>query len=338
MGGRKVAIIGAGAMGAALAVSLERGSQEVSILATKYDEAVVSALEDGDPHPGLGQRIPSSIAMARWGAWAESLAVAEIVVLAVSSSGISAVVREARPMLRTGAVLAIATKGWDSETARPLSQVVAEDAPGHPVIIVVGPSLALELAAGTPTGLVCAGSDPEAAAMVAETFRSQTVRTYVTTDLPGVEVGAALKNVLAIAIGMCDGIAEAQGRSMMNTKAALFSRGLIEMARLAKALGGKEETILGLAGSGDLFVTVLGGRNGRFGRLVGSGVEPRRAISEMGTTVEGFDNTDEAVRLMKRHSLDLPVVAMVYKVLYEGADPADAIESLMLGPVESELG
>lgn len=335
---RRIAIIGAGAMGAALAVSLERGSHEVTILATEYDHRVVSALEKGAPHPGLGQRIPSSISVGPWGDWAGPLAEAEIVVLAVSSSGITPVVAEARSMLRPGAVWAVATKGWDSETARPLSVVIAEASPGHPVVIVVGPSLAIELAAGTPTALVCAGSDLEAARLVAETFRSSSVRTYVTEDLAGVEVGAAMKNVLAIAIGMCDGISEAKGRSMANTKAALFSRGLIEMARLARALGGKEETILGLAGAGDLFVTVLGGRNGRFGRLVGSGLEPRKALSEMGTTVEGFDNADEAVRLMKRHSLDLPVVSLVYEVLHRGRDPGDAIDSLMLGPVESELG
>jgi glycerol-3-phosphate dehydrogenase (NAD(P)+) len=337
MNSKRVSIIGAGAMGAALGLNFDRASHETSLCATALDAHLVRAIEGGEVHPGLGQRLPKSISVVPWGEWKEGLPHAELVVLAVASSGIRAVVREAHPLLSPGAVWVIATKGWDSDTAEPLSRVVEIDSPGHPVVIMVGPSLATEMASGTLTGFVCAGRDLNAARLVADAVRSSSVRTYVTDDVVGVEVGSALKNVLAIAIGMCDGIEEEKGRPMTNAKAALFSRGLIEMALLARALGGRVETVLGLAGAGDLFVTVLGGRNGRFGRLVGAGLEPRKALDEMATTVEGFANADEAVKLAEKHSLDLPVARMVHSVLYLKLDPEEAISSILLGPVETEF-
>lgn len=337
MSPKRVSIIGAGAMGAALGLNFDRASHETSLCATALDEHLVRAIAAGEAHPGLGQRLPKRIKTVPWGQWQEELPHAELVVLAVASSGIRAVVREAEPMLNSAAIWVIATKGWDSDTAEPLSSVVENDAPDHPVVVMVGPSLATELASGTPTGLVCAGRDLNAARVVADAVRSTSVRTYVTDDVAGVEVGAAIKNVLAIAIGMCDGIAEKKGRPMTNAKAALFSRGLIEMARLARALGGRVETVLGLAGAGDLFVTVLGGRNGRFGRLVGTGLDPKTALMEMATTVEGFANADEAVKLADKHTLDLPLVRMVHSVLYRGQNPEEAILSILQGPVENEF-
>ena len=338
MSSKRVSIIGAGAMGAALALNFDRASHQTSLCATALDEHLVRAIGAGEVHPGLSQRLPKRIKIIPWGQWHEELLQAELVVLAVASSGVRAVVREAEPLLNSAAIWVIATKGWDSDSAEPLSIVVQNEAGrGHPVVVMVGPSLATELASGTPTGLVCAGSDLNAARAVADAVRSTSVRTYVTDDVAGVEVGAAIKNVLAIAIGMCDGIAEKKGRPMTNAKAALFSRGLIEMARLARTLGGRVETVLGLAGAGDLFVTVLGGRNGRFGRLVGAGLDPKTALTEMATTVEGFANADEAVKLAERHSLDLPLVRMVHSVLYQGQNPEEAILSILQGPVENEF-
>jgi glycerol-3-phosphate dehydrogenase (NAD(P)+) len=214
-----------------------------------------------------------------------------------------------------------------------MSEFIEEVSPEHAVVMLVGPSLAYELAAGTPTGLVCASKDLEAAQKVAGAITSPYLRGFVTDDIAGVEVGAALKNVLAIAIGMCDGIAEVRGRPMTNTKGALFSRGLTELGTLVAAVGGRPETALGLSGAGDLYLTVLGGRNGRFGRLVGTGLDPIKAFEQMGTTVEGFDNTREAVLLAKRTGVDLPVASMVHSVLFEGRKPDQAILDLVMSPL-----
>jgi glycerol-3-phosphate dehydrogenase (NAD(P)+) len=334
--GERVAVLGAGLMGAALAIAFDRAGSRVWLCGTEFDLALLDAIEATGTHPGLGVAVPDSLVLARPDEWPQFVAGAGVVAVAVVSAGVRAVVRQAAPLVGSGAVWAMGSKGWDPETAEPLSQVVQQES-SNPVVIVVGPSLASELAAGTPTALVCASHVPEAAERVARSVSSETVRAFVTDDVPGVEVGAALKNVLAIAIGMCDGISEVKGRPMTNTKAALFSRGLIEMARMAVALGGRQETVLGLAGAGDLFVTVLGGRNGRFGRLVGTGLEPRQAIDQMGTTVEGFDNASEAVALADRLGLELPVARMVHSVLHKGADPEEAIGRLTLGAVEPEL-
>lgn len=333
----QVAVIGAGAMGAALALAFERAQNSVVICGTALDAEIVTAVQNGRVHPSLQLSIPSSIRIVDSTSWDIPIQGAGIVALAVASQGVRQTVREASTLLHPQAVWAIGSKGWDPDTAEPLSKVVAEGSPDHPVVIVVGPSLAGELAAGTPTALVCASADTEAARKVAGALGSPTVRAFVSDDLAGVEVGAALKNVLAIGIGMCDGIAEVKRRPMTNTKAALFSRGLVEMGHLAKALGGHQETIIGLAGAGDLFVTVLGGRNGRFGRLVGTGLPPQKALDEMGTTVEGYENTASAIVLADRHGLDLPIIRMVHSVLYKGVAPEAAVSRIMVGAVEREL-
>lgn len=332
----KVCVIGAGAMGSALALNFDRVGQDTSLLATQLDQAFYDSLGEDRTHPALGHWIPESVQLVPHSGWGEALPGADVVVLAVSSVGIRPVTKDIVAHIQ-GSIIAVATKGWDPVTAEPLSKVVGDGAPGCPVVILVGPSLAGELASGTPTGMVCASSDEAAANKVALSLSGGSVMAYTSNDVKGVEVGAALKNVLAIGIGMCDGIAEAKGRAMTNTKAALFSRGLIEMGRLAVAMGGREQTVLGLAGAGDLFVTVLGGRNGRFGKLVGAGLAPDEAFATMGTTVEGFENAREAVLLANRHGLDLPVVRMVASVLHEGHDPEKAIQTLVRNEVEPEF-
>ena len=332
-----IAVLGAGVMGTAIALALERAGNEVSICATDFDAHIIEAIATTGIHPGMNQAVPPTVRIVSPERWEEGVTGCDIVVVAVASAGVGSVVRRASSWLDRASVLVVASKGWEPSTGRPLSQVVAGESPNTSVVVVAGPTLAAELAGGTPTGLVCASVDRSAAELVASRIRSTSVRAYVTTDVAGVEVGAALKNVLAIAIGMCDGIAEAKGRPMTNTKAALFSRGLVEMSRMAGAMGGLPETVMGLSGAGDLFVTVLGGRNGRFGRLVGAGVSPELAFEEMGTTVEGYENTHLAMKLADRLSLDLPVVRMVHRVLFEGEAPEDGVRALVLGEVEQEI-
>ena len=248
-------------------------------------------------------------------------------------------VQQVAPHASDSALWAIATKGWDEDTLRPAAQVVADElgAPDR-VVAIVGPSLAKEIAVGVPTAVVCASHSADAARSVAERFASTEFRTYTTTDVAGAEVGAIMKNVVAIAAGLCDGLAESAGEAgMTNTKAFVFSRGLIEMARMTEALGGNPQTVLGLTGAGDLFVTVLGGRNGKFGRLLGLGRAPQQALDEMNTTVEGYMNARAAAVLADKLGLDLAVVKVVNEVVHGGLPPREGIERLVAGPVEDEL-
>jgi glycerol-3-phosphate dehydrogenase (NAD(P)+) len=336
MTGQSVAIIGAGAMGTALAIAFDRAGSSVTLCGTQFDDDLLAKLAASRVHPVLDAYVPEGIVTVRNDAWAEVLPKADLVVLAIASVGVKSVVSKIASSLKKDAVWVVATKGWDPDSAEPLSSVGASSS-SNAVVIMVGPSLASELAAGVPTALVCASSDASAAHRAAAAIDCASVRVYVTDDVAGVEVGAALKNVLAIGIGFCDGLAEVKGRSMTNTKAALFSRGLVEMGKLAEAMGGRATTVLGLAGAGDLFVTVLGGRNGRFGRLVGHGLAPEKAFAEMGTTVEGFENAREAKALASQHGLNLPVVEMVYSVLHNGAGVEEAISKIVLAPVEQEI-
>ena len=333
-----LAVIGAGAMGTALAVQLHRAGQEVVVLATDHDAPFVDAHRAGQPHPGIGAPFPP-VELRDHAEWEEPLSKADVVVLAVSTAGVEHTVREAATAAGPDAVWAVATKGWEEATLRSAGRLVA-DVLGDPkrVVVVVGPSLAAEIAKGVPTAVVCASDDHLSVRKVAQLFASPLFRTYVTDDVVGVEVGAALKNVIAIAVGMADGLAATYGvDAMTNTTAFLFSRGLVEIARLARAMRGRTETVLGLAGAGDLYVTCLGGRNARFGRLVGGGMSPEQALAEMHTTVEGYHNARSAAALATKFRLDLPIVRSVASALAGESSPREAIESILVGTIEEEF-
>jgi glycerol-3-phosphate dehydrogenase (NAD(P)+) len=332
-----IGIIGAGAMGSALAIHLHRAGREVALFATEYDEQVVAAHLQGKPHPGLGVDLPD-VALLEPASWNDLLGDLDIAVLAVSTAGLIGTVQQATPAMSKDSVWAIATKGWDAETLRPAAHIVADETSEDRVVAIVGPSLAAEIARATPTALVCAAKNADAATKVADAFRSPTMRTYTSDDVIGVEVGAIMKNIVAIAVGILDGVGgdATSLTSLLNTKAFVFSRGLIEMSVLAETLGGRAETILGLTGAGDLFVTALGGRNGRFGRLLGTGFTPTEALAEMNTTVEGYHNARSAVALAEREGIDLPLVRAIASILYDSADPAKTLEALFEGPVGPE--
>lgn len=327
-----IGILGAGAMGSALAAHLAREGRDVTLCATIYDAQAAHAIEHGLPHPGLGIALGKGIRVAGPDEWPDALAAMRIVTVAVSTSGLAGVIEDAARSSQPEALWAIATKGWEETTLRS-SATVASDTLGDPsrVVQIVGPSLAVEVAAGVPTGVVAACVHLPSAIAVAEAFASPRLHVRATTDVIGVEIGSALKNVIAIAVGLCDGVAEHEGRAWTNTKAMLFSRGLAEMRQLVRASGGDVDTVIGLAGSGDLFVTCLGGRNARFGRLVGLGTPPKVALEEMNTTVEGYANAPAAAALAAKFGLDLSIVRAVNAVLFEGMGAEEAIRSLSGG-------
>lgn len=326
-----IAIIGAGAIGAALAAHCVRAGKKVVLCATEFDAAAAAAIRSDEPHPGMDIVLPGDIEVIDSDGWSSVLPQAQIITLAVSTPGLVPTVLRLQPSVAADALWAILTKGIDEATLRSAAAVAA-DAVGDPsrVVALVGPSLAAEIAAGVPTGLVAACASEASARAVADAFAAPGFRIDISTDVAGVEVGAALKNVVAIAAGVCDGLAALEPHgSWLNAKSYVFARGLQEMASLASALGGDPTTVLGLAGAGDLFVTCIGGRNARFGKLVGEGLAPEAALAQMRTTVEGYNNVRAAAALARKHNLRLRVVEAVNALLFEGLSPRETIDRII---------
>lgn len=317
-------------MGAALATLHTRAGLPTALLGTRYDEAIIDACTGGRAHPVLGVVLDHAIECAPYDRWPDVLPRAERVVLAVSSEGLADVVAEAVPLVRKDAIWLVATKGWDGSSLLTPSELLRSAAERGRVVVLAGPALAPELVAGAPVAMVCASADGPAAAEVAAALGSAGVATSVTDDVAGAEIGAAYKNVVAIAVGMCEGLSEQLPERVYvhvfaNARAAMFALGLLDMWRLAQPRGGRLETIAGLAGAGDLYVTCLGGRNGNMGRLLGAGQTADQAQVAIGSTVEGVANTGSALALAGRLGVELVVARVVDSVLSGRATPEDAI-------------
>jgi len=331
-----IAVIGAGAMGAALGMHVAGPNPGTVLLATEWDGAVVEAWRNGGLHPALGLAHPL-LPCRPVGEWDDDLGRADMVIVAVSTEGLAGVLADALPRVRGDPLWVIATKGWQADTLESPSQLAAGLLGGHDrVVSVGGPGLAPEVAVGAPTVLVCAGTDGAATARVGQVLRGPALSTVVTDDVVGVETCSAYKNVVAVAVGMCEGFSDrlierASVHAFANARAAVFALGLLDMVRLAEHLGGRAETVLGLAGSGDLYVTCLGGRNGRFGRLLGEGQTPEQARKMIGSTVEGIANCASALALASRVSIELPTARAVELALDEKlADHGGADEVMRL--------
>jgi glycerol-3-phosphate dehydrogenase (NAD(P)+) len=319
-----IAILGAGAMGSALAVHWARRHAEVVLLATEHDTAALEAWNGHLPHPALGIPMPREVRCLPPEEWGPVLAEADQVTVCVSTPGLQPTIRVAALWARPDAVWVIATKGWQAGSLQSPSEVAASVlGEGAPVVALAGPELAAEIVVAAPTAVVAAAADVDLAERVAGSLRSGMLAVAVTDDVAGVETASAFKNVVAIAVGICEGLSDRLGQSVLvhsfaNARAAVFAQGLVDMARLAEAKGGRTATVLGLAGAGDVFVTALGGRNGRFGRLLGAGQTPEQALRAIGSTVEGVANTTAALGLASRFSLELPTAAAVDMALRQG--------------------
>ncbi len=251
----------------------------------------------------------------------------ELVVMATPSFAVRETARKARALLREDAVIVSVAKGIEKDTALCLTQVIEEELGGKGrVVALSGPSHAEEVGRRVPTGCVAASRDMAAAELVQDVFMSPRFRVYTNSDVLGVELGAALKNVLALCCGVSDGMGLGD-----NTKALLMTRGMTEMARLGVALGGKKETFAGLSGMGDLIVTCtsMHSRNRRCGILVGQGKSVQEAMREVGATVEGYYAALSAHQLAEKAGVEMPICQCAYRVLYEGANVRDIVDSLM---------
>jgi glycerol-3-phosphate dehydrogenase (NAD(P)+) len=334
-----IAVIGAGAMGSALAILHDRAASKTALLGTNYDDVSIDACRLGLPHPALGVMLAASIDCHSYGEWPDVLPNADRIVLGVSSDGLADVAVKVAHSARSDAVFIVATKGWDPATLRAPSEILnaAGIAPER-VVVLGGPALAPEIVAGAPTAMVAASVNGEVAEAVAATLRAGRVSASTTDDVAGVEIAAAYKNVTAIAVGMCEGLSERLPESVFvhrfaNARSAVFAQGLNDMVTLCRGRGGRIETIVGLAGAGDLYVTCLGGRNGSMGKLLGSGQTPEQAERTIGSTVEGVANTKAALAIAEQLGVRLPAAEAVDSVLSGRTSPDEAIAS-MIGALE----
>ena len=327
----RVTVFGAGAMGTALAMHLARKGEDTRLWATKYDGKALEALRSEGKHPRLPHNIPSSLELLD----TDDLKVAgdgcDIAVMAAHSGGARPLGLVVAPALAQGTTVVSIAKGLESETGKRMSEVYAEVCEGRPVVSVGGPALAGEIAEALPTAVVFAAPDAGALDAASTLFRSDRLHVHATDDVAGVEYCTLVKNVAAIGLGILDGLGKDDGQKYSNAKAALFSAAVDEMTTLIVALGGRRETVLGLAGLGDALVTSLGGRNRLYGELLGEGGKPDVVLDDLkakGLTVEGVESAVDVQRLATERGLDLPFHARVHQVIFEGADPRSILETM----------
>ncbi|HLI19434.1 MAG TPA: NAD(P)H-dependent glycerol-3-phosphate dehydrogenase [Rhodanobacteraceae bacterium] len=319
-----VAVLGAGSWGTALAALL-CGNGVVTRLWGRDAEAlarIAAARRNVRYLPDL--ELPPELACVP--DLAEAVHGVDVALVAVPSHAFHEMLDEVAPLLSARVGYAWATKGFEPGTGRFLHELVAERLPATPAAVVTGPSFAREVAAGMPTAVTVHSSDDGFAHHVAELLHSHTFRAYTGNDILGAELGGAMKNVLAVATGVADGM-----QLGLNARAGLITRGMNEMLRLGAALGARAQTLMGLAGLGDLVLTCTGelSRNHRFGFALGRGVPLEQALADIGQVVEGAVTADEVMRLAERHGLDLPISQHVQAVLRGQMTPTGAVHSLL---------
>jgi glycerol-3-phosphate dehydrogenase (NAD(P)+) len=324
------AIIGGGAWGTALADLLARAGHEVTLWAREPDVVEHINVAHANPRFLPGATIHASVRAST--GMADALRGAAMVLYAAPSHVLRAVVQAGAPLVPRQAVLVVATKGIEPESLCLMSDVVASELAGHAVVAVSGPSFALEVARGQPTAVVAAGRT-EAAEAVQRAMSSPRFRVYTNDDVTGVELAGALKNVIAVATGIADGL-----ELGLNSRAALITRGLAEMTRLGVALGARPSTFAGLAGMGDLVLTCTGAlsRNRSVGVEVGRGRPLEAVLAGTESVAEGVRNTRSAVALSQRAGVDMPIARAVHRVLFEGQPARDAIADLMTRELRAE--
>ncbi len=320
-----IAVLGSGSWGTALGVHLAGTGHEVRLWAR--DAALVQQMALTRVNvtylPGIA--LPRSLQPTS--VLGEAIAGAELVVVAVPSHGLRAVARAANSFVGDGCTLVSATKGLEEGSLLRMSEVMREELPAAGAIVVLsGPSFASELARELPTAVVAAGESSAAVEMIQAHFRSQALRLYGSSDVVGAEIGGALKNIIAIAAGVVEGLGLGH-----NALAALITRGLAELSRLAVALGAQRETLAGLAGLGDLVLTCTGdlSRNRQLGIALARGESLAQILARTRTVAEGVRTTEAALALAARHGLELPIAQEMSHVLAGRTDPQAAIRNLM---------
>ena len=326
---RKVAIIGSGSWGVALAIYLAGQGNEVRIWSFSEDERDMINNEKKCkflPKAVIPDGVYCSTDIKEVVEWSE-------IILHVTPSKFTRnVVKQYKDFVTNQGVI-ICSKGFEADSLKTLDQVVKEELPNNRIGVLSGPSHAEEVSVLIPTALVVAAEDSELADMVIDMFKSENMRMYSSKDVRGVELGGALKNIIACCAGVCAGLELGD-----NTFAALLTRGLVEISRLGVALGGQKDTFYGLTGLGDLIVTCssMHSRNRRAGMLIGKGYSIDETRKEVGMTIESIDNIEVAYKLSKLHNIEVPIIDTVYGVLYNNLNPREAVKMLMTRDLKSE--
>lgn len=326
----KGVVLGAGGWGLALAKVLYENGHKVTVwsaVETELDEIRTLRMR---PSVLDGVHIPEEIEVS------SDISVcrdADFIVLATAARFVRPTAESLKNIINEKAAIISVAKGLDPDTNDTLSATISECLPSNPVAVLSGPSHAEEVARKIPTALVAASSDKETAQKVASLFKSPFMRVYLSSDVIGVELGGVIKNVIAIAAGIIDGMGYGD-----NSKAAVMTRAIVEMARLGEKMGGKAQTFAGLTGMGDLIVTCtsMHSRNRRCGILIGKGANTEAAVKEIGMTVEGAASAKTVYALAKRHGVEMPIVESVYRVLYEDLPAQQVMFDLMHREIKAE--
>lgn len=319
---KNIAIIGSGSWGVALAVHLARVGHNVKIWSFMEEERDIINNEKRCKFlPGLV--LPENIYCST--DFEEVIKDSEFIIHVTPSKFTRNIFKQYKQYVENKPII-ICSKGFETETLETLDEVILDEMPNAKVGVLCGPSHAEEVSSGVPTALVIASKHQNVLKMIQDTFMSEKMRIYTSNDVKGVELGGALKNIIAFCAGVAAGIGLGD-----NSFAALITRGLKEITRLGTELGGKEETFYGLSGLGDLIVTCLSehSRNRKAGKLIGQGMSLEDTRKEVGMVIESIDNIEVAYQLGKLHNVEMPIVETVYNVLYENLDPKEAVKNLM---------
>lgn len=327
----KISVLGAGSWGTALAVLLCKNGHEVTLWSIDQREVAMidEKREQIEKLPGV--RIPDCIAVSN--DLESSMQGKEMLILAVPSIFVRSTAKMMQPYIEPGQIVVNVAKGIEEETLMNMTDVIEDEIPQVKVAVLSGPSHAEEVGRGIPTTVVVGAKDKETAECVQDAFMSAMFRVYTSPDMVGIELGAALKNVIALAAGIIDGLGYGD-----NTKAALITRGIAEITRLGMAMGGRAETFSGLSGIGDLIVTCTSthSRNHNAGYLIGQGKSYQEAMDEVKMVVEGVYSAKAALKLAQKYGVEVPITEQVNHVLFDGVPAKEAVLSLLVRNRKSE--
>ena len=328
----KIGMIGAGSWGTALTWLLANNGHDVIVWSALADEIEMLKKDREQKSKLPGVILPESVAFTT--ALKEAVEGMDLLVLAVPSPFTRSTAHQLKDLAAEGQIIVNVAKGIEENTLMTLSQIIEEEVPQADVAVLSGPSHAEEVGKGIPTTIVVGATSKKTAEFVQNTFMSPVFRVYTSPDVLGIELGAALKNVVALAAGIADGLGYGD-----NTKAALITRGIAEISRLGMAMGGKYETFSGLSGIGDLIVTCasMHSRNRRAGILIGKGYTMQEAMDEVKMVVEGVYSAKAAMGLAKKYQVQIPIIEQVNEVLFNSKPADEAVKDLMLRDKKIEI-
>ncbi|SNS23918.1 glycerol 3-phosphate dehydrogenase (NAD(P)+) [Anaerovirgula multivorans] len=327
-----VAVLGAGSWGTALSLELNSKGHRINLWMRRKEQLdeIIKTKNNEKYLPGVD--IPTNINLTI--DIIEAVKDTDMILLTVPTQKVREVIKSIKPYIKPQQVIVNAAKGIEQNSHLRISQIIEEELPQQPYAVISGPSHAEEVVRNMPTTVVIASKEREIAEFVQDMFISSTFRVYTNPDVAGVELGGALKNVIAFGAGIADGLGFGD-----NARAALMTRGIREIARLGKAMGADLATFAGLSGIGDLIVTCtsMHSRNRRAGILIGKGKSLEETLKEIGMVVEGITTTKVAYELAQEYNIEMPITKEIYNVLYKDTDPRDAVTNLMTRSKKHEM-